>query len=326
MLPQQLPAAMLASSGELQDPGDDLNQLVSFLRQRVYTGKPFAADSFILEADVYSAAPADLVRDHAMGTDLGDGKGMAWYFCCPANYHRTRGARRRRMRKVGGGGTRWHVEKVVSILGPDDKPVGAYKRKLSYVEKIKNPPGTAQKTSGNKSLGWIMAEIELEQQEGPDQQLVLCKVYRSPRTDAAEATVPCTPAPTPAASKSSSSSCDKHKPECEATLHDSLLSPGLAKKPALSSRNRKPGTQCRPPIAMGGKITSGVAIVKKGSVTAGVTVVMKFGGSSMKSADHMKEMAKLVFSFPASEGNPVVVLSAVGSTTTNLFVVIISFF
>jgi aspartokinase len=77
---------------------------------------------------------------------------------------------------------------------------------------------------------------------------------------------------------------------------------------------------------MGGKITSGVAIVKKGSVTAGVTVVMKFGGSSMKSADHMKEMAKLVFSFPASEGNPVVVLSAVGSTTTNLFVVIISFF
>jgi hypothetical protein len=302
MLPQQLPAAMLATSGELQDPGDDLNQLVSLLRQRVYTGKPFAADSFILEADVYSAAPADLVRDHAMGTDLGDGKGMAWYFCCPANYHRTRGARRRRMRKVGGGG------------------------KLSYVEKIKNPPGTAQKTSGNKSLGWIMAEIELEQQEGPDQQLVLCKVYRSPRTDAAEAIVPCTPAPTPAASKSSSPSCDKHKPECEATLHDSLLSPGLAKKPALSSRNRKPGTQCRPPIAMGGKITSGVAIVKKGSVTAGVTVVMKFGGSSMKSADHMKEMAKLVFSFPASEGNPVVVLSAVGSTSTNLFVVIISFF
>jgi hypothetical protein len=75
---------------------------------------------------------------------------------------------------------------------------------------------------------------------------------------------------------------------------------------------------------MGGKITTGVAIVKKGSVTifSAVHVVMKFCGSSMKSADHMKEMAKLVFNFPAGGGNPVVVLSAIGKTTTNLLVVI----
>ncbi|KAM0886578.1 hypothetical protein ACQ4PT_029654 [Festuca glaucescens] len=47
---------------------------------------------------------------------------------------------------------------------------------------------------------------------------------------------------------------------------------------------------------------------------------MKFCGSSMKSADHMKEMAKLVFNFLAGGGNPVVVLSAIGKTTTNLLV------
>ncbi|KAM0886569.1 hypothetical protein ACQ4PT_029651 [Festuca glaucescens] len=231
-------------------------------------------------------------------------------------------AARRRKRKVGGdaaaGGTRWHVEKVVPILGPDNKSVGAYKRTLSYVQKTKNPPGTARKQSSNKSLGWIMVEIELQQKEGldgPDQQLVLCKVYRSPRTDAVEASVPCsTSAPPPAASKSLAS-CDSHKVtmECKTTLDYNLHSPGVGRKPA-----RKTGTRCRPRI--GGKTTSGVAIVKKGPVTAAVTAVMKFSGSLMNSTDHMKEMAKLIFSFPAGGGNPVVVLSAMGKTTTNLLV------
>ncbi|KMT07351.1 hypothetical protein BVRB_6g149770 isoform B [Beta vulgaris subsp. vulgaris] len=46
------------------------------------------------------------------------------------------------------------------------------------------------------------------------------------------------------------------------------------------------------------------------------SVVMKFGGSSLASAERIKEVAQLVLSFP--EENPVVVLSAMGKTTNNL--------
>ncbi|KQK12132.1 aspartokinase 1, chloroplastic [Brachypodium distachyon] len=48
----------------------------------------------------------------------------------------------------------------------------------------------------------------------------------------------------------------------------------------------------------------------------GFTVVMKFGGSSVATAERMKEVADLVLSFP--EETPVVVLSAMGKTTNNL--------
>ncbi|KNA23740.1 hypothetical protein SOVF_021650 isoform B [Spinacia oleracea] len=46
------------------------------------------------------------------------------------------------------------------------------------------------------------------------------------------------------------------------------------------------------------------------------TVVMKFGGSSVASAERMREVADLILSFP--EENPVIVLSAMGKTTNNL--------
>ncbi|XP_010530884.1 PREDICTED: aspartokinase 1, chloroplastic-like [Tarenaya hassleriana] len=48
----------------------------------------------------------------------------------------------------------------------------------------------------------------------------------------------------------------------------------------------------------------------------GFTCVMKFGGSSLASAERMKEVADLILSFP--EERPVVVLSAMGKTTNNL--------
>ncbi|WVZ61277.1 hypothetical protein U9M48_011179 [Paspalum notatum var. saurae] len=48
----------------------------------------------------------------------------------------------------------------------------------------------------------------------------------------------------------------------------------------------------------------------------GFTVVMKFGGSSVASAERMREVADLILSFP--EETPVVVLSAMGKTTNNL--------
>ncbi|KZV28910.1 aspartokinase 2, chloroplastic [Dorcoceras hygrometricum] len=47
-----------------------------------------------------------------------------------------------------------------------------------------------------------------------------------------------------------------------------------------------------------------------------LTCVMKFGGSSVASADRMREVADLILSFP--EERPVIVLSAMGKTTNNL--------
>ncbi|CAI9111606.1 OLC1v1011867C5 [Oldenlandia corymbosa var. corymbosa] len=46
------------------------------------------------------------------------------------------------------------------------------------------------------------------------------------------------------------------------------------------------------------------------------TCVMKFGGSSVASAERMREVAELICSFP--EERPIIVLSAMGKTTNNL--------
>ncbi|GMP29797.1 hypothetical protein CsSME_00004755 [Camellia sinensis var. sinensis] len=47
-----------------------------------------------------------------------------------------------------------------------------------------------------------------------------------------------------------------------------------------------------------------------------LTCVMKFGGSSVASSDRMREVADLILSFP--EERPVIVLSAMGKTTSKL--------
>lgn len=55
------------------------------------------------------------------------------------------------------------------------------------------------------------------------------------------------------------------------------------------------------------------------------TCAMKFGGSSVASADRMREVADLILSFP--EERPVIVLSAMGKTTNKLLLVLyLSFF
>ena len=51
-----------------------------------------------------------------------------------------------------------------------------------------------------------------------------------------------------------------------------------------------------------------------------LSIVMKFGGSSVASAERMREVADLILSFP--DERPVVVLSAMGKTTNNLLLVI----
>ncbi|KAK6155340.1 hypothetical protein DH2020_009588 [Rehmannia glutinosa] len=51
-------------------------------------------------------------------------------------------------------------------------------------------------------------------------------------------------------------------------------------------------------------------------IATDLTCVMKFGGSSVASADRMREVAELILSFP--EERPVIVLSAMGKTTNKL--------
>ncbi|KAK6925612.1 Aspartate/glutamate/uridylate kinase [Dillenia turbinata] len=53
-----------------------------------------------------------------------------------------------------------------------------------------------------------------------------------------------------------------------------------------------------------------------GAVGERLTCVMKFGGSSVASAERMREVADLILSFP--EERPVIVLSAMGKTTNKL--------
>ncbi|MQL79383.1 hypothetical protein Taro_011804 [Colocasia esculenta] len=68
----------------------------------------------------------------------------------------------------------------------------------------------------------------------------------------------------------------------------------------------------------------GVAVIEKNEVTrqtvdgsiAQLSIVMKFGGSSVASAERMKKVAELILSFP--EERPVIVLSAMGKTTSKL--------
>lgn len=54
-----------------------------------------------------------------------------------------------------------------------------------------------------------------------------------------------------------------------------------------------------------------------------LTCVMKFGGSSVASAERMREVAELILSFPNER--PVIVLSAMGKTTNKLLLVYMLF-
>ncbi|CAN6213790.1 unnamed protein product [Urochloa humidicola] len=86
-----------------------------------------------------------------------------------------------------------------------------------------------------------------------------------------------------------------------------------------------PAAPCRTRKAVRCQRAVGAAIAEKKDAHEGVsyggtepelTVVMKFGGSSVASAERMREVADLILSFP--EEQPVVVLSAMGKTTNKL--------
>jgi aspartate kinase len=80
--------------------------------------------------------------------------------------------------------------------------------------------------------------------------------------------------------------------------------------------------RCRARIGVDGNGVLGGVAVQGGTGAEGgdqLSVVMKFGGSSLSSAARMEEVAGLILAFP--EERPVVVLSAMGKTTNLLHLV-----
>ncbi|KAM0928581.1 hypothetical protein ACQ4PT_002569 [Festuca glaucescens] len=312
----------MTGNGSSLSPQPEDRELLRLLRRRI-GGEPFP-HSYIQEADAYSAPPGELVgdREHAPGTDQGDVKDFAWYICSPANCHPSTGGRStpRRKRNVGGG--YWHSEKRKKpVLDADGHTTVGYARSLTYGHKTnRDPPG---KGATFKRLGWCMKELGLNRQDGAD-QLVICKVYRSPRADASVPGAGGDMPPPPAAG------CDNNVTERRETTAPADSKYNLH-SPAVLGVIRKPPPSTtgffRPPV---GDTTSRVAIVKKAdaaedggkkrsSSTGSTSVVMKFGGSTIPSADRVKEIAELVLRFPAGAGcSPVLVLSAMGNTTSNL--------
>lgn len=152
----------------------DRELIDSFLRPKL-AGQTLHAD-FIHDVDVYSAAPDQLVAGLTPAPGTGDGDGRVWYFISPVHYvggskNARGGGPARKSRTVGADGNEcWHSE-----TGP--KPVkdsaarGCF-QKFSY--KIKTASGVVKP-------GWLMVEYSIDSQEHGGADLVLCKVYRSPR-------------------------------------------------------------------------------------------------------------------------------------------------
>ncbi|CAN6302844.1 unnamed protein product [Urochloa humidicola] len=123
--------------------------------------------TFVHSADVYSAAPEDLVADlkPAPGTGLADGGySSMWFFYCPKRFKNAQGkpSGHRHRAIAGDDKTCWHSE-----TRPKD---GATICNLSY--------GRKEEGSGRSfsRMGWCMTEYD-DSNRGGDH--VLCKIYRS---------------------------------------------------------------------------------------------------------------------------------------------------
>lgn len=76
------------------------------------------------------------------------------------------------------------------------------------------------------------------------------------------------------------------------------------------------------PLSQSTRSADGLALTEPHSAESAkqlLTVVMKFGGSSVATAERMREVAKLVLGFP--QENPIIVMSAMGKTTNLLLAV-----
>ncbi|XP_044976648.1 uncharacterized protein LOC123444097 [Hordeum vulgare subsp. vulgare] len=142
----------------------------SYLTPRVASGEHPC--HFTHDADVYTASPGALTRTYSPAM-ASDGE-KAWYFFTVLPAKSAHG--QRRPRTVGTGEGCWHSEAGVKPVLDGDHPIG-WRQFFSFMSKEEGQRVRSIRT------GWIMVEIGLDhgQQEGPSDEPVLCKVYRSPR-------------------------------------------------------------------------------------------------------------------------------------------------
>ncbi|KAK3122616.1 hypothetical protein QOZ80_8AG0615940 [Eleusine coracana subsp. coracana] len=136
------------------------------------------ASPFVHRADLYSAAPADVVHNLLPAQD-DDGNGGVWYVLCPKKYksNNVNKPGGRRLRAVAGGKECWRGEagsKDVEVVLDDGRRIVGCFRTFSY--------GYMTPEKQFERLGWCMVEYALKDAR---YDRVLCKVYRSPRAKAA---------------------------------------------------------------------------------------------------------------------------------------------
>ncbi|KAE8805785.1 hypothetical protein D1007_18134 [Hordeum vulgare] len=186
----------------------------TYLRREI-DGQPIAA-SFMHHADVYSAAPEKLVegRQHApgIGEAQRDKDKRAWYFFTTLRHagKNVAGRHRRISRTIGGaddGKKRWwHSEGSAKAV--KGSAAGGELQKFSY--KVDSMPG-----------GWLMTEYSIR---GAG-DLVLCKVYKTPRPRRPHVSSP---------ASSSSSSCTTSTVADQATR---LQEKGIRRPPRRSNHD-----------------------------------------------------------------------------------------
>lgn len=172
-----VPAGSAAQRPDFAAHPSDQVLIKSYLTPRVASGEHPC--QFTHDADVYTVSPGALTRKYppAMASD-GE---KAWYFFTILPAKSAHG--QRRPRTVGTGEGCWHSEAGVKPVLDGDHPIG-WRQFFSFMIKEEG-----QRVRSIRS-GWIMVEIGLDhgQQEGPSDELVLCKVYRSPRAGPVEPT------------------------------------------------------------------------------------------------------------------------------------------
>lgn len=147
----------------------DLELIDNYLKPWVTTGdRPW---KFIHDADVYAANPEDLARTFSPAL-ASDGQ-EAWYFFTPLRAKSRRGQRKSRTVGSGDDGC-WHSERAAKPLFSGIvhiRQIG-YRQAFSFTTKV---DGRLVRS------GWLMAEIGLTPSGSSEEELVLCKVYRTPR-------------------------------------------------------------------------------------------------------------------------------------------------
>jgi hypothetical protein len=150
--------------------------ITSFLRPRVVCvagDRPCA--SFIHDADVYSAGPGELTGGHAPA--VASNCDSAWYFFSAVRAKTRDGQRKARTVDTGEGC--WHSEagaKPVVEEGHGGRVLVGHRQGFSFVTKV---DGRCVRS------GWLMVELSLDGADADD--VVLCKIYFSPRARASAA-------------------------------------------------------------------------------------------------------------------------------------------